>query len=438
MKRGLSLLVFLLVVLFGSTLHANGRFPASNAVVFHPTDPNIIIVRVTFGLLVSKDAGATWKWICERGIGFAGVEDPTYVITPKGTLIAGTFEGATTSRDGGCDWHYVGGKGATVLVDLTMREDGEVLGISSVYDKAAPDKSLFANSVSKSANDGQSFEPILKDIDNTLLLESIEIARSDPKRVYVSAVRGEKADRKGVLLVSNDGGAKFEERDVGLIAGELAPYIADVDPTRADRVYIRTAGAPDGPSRLLVTDDAGKTFRMVHASTGPLTGFALTRDGSKVYAGGREGVQSASTFDLGFSKISSIEAQCLGASPDKKLWACSNEKSGFIIGVSENAGLAFDAKLHIQGIEPLACGAQTSVGKECGKEWPKLRRELGLGDDPAASSSAGSGDRGPRAPAIRERGGRTRRGSTASGALIIVIIVGGLMYYVIKRIRRGR
>jgi len=433
----LALLALLLFFGLVPSAEANGRFPASNSVVFHPTDPNTIVVRVTFGLLVSKDAGASWKWICERGIGFSGVEDPSYVVTPKGTLVAGTFEGVATSRDGGCDWSFVGGKGATVLVDLTMRDDGEILGISSVYDKAGEGKSLFANSVMRSTNDAQSFDPVLKGLDNTLLLESIEFARSDPKRVYVSAVRGEdKNSRKGVLLVSNDGGATFTERDVGLIAGELAPFIGDVDPGRADRVYVRTAGQPDGPSRLLVTDDGGKTFRMVLASAGPLTGFALTRDGSKVYAGGREaGVQSASAFDLGFTKIASIEAQCLGTTP-KNLWACSNEKSGFIVGLSENAGLAFNAKLHLADIAPLVCGAQTSVGKECTKEWPKLRRELGLPDESAAPATSSTGGGGPRGPAVHERGGRTRRGSTASGALILVILVGGMLYYVVKRLRR--
>ena len=58
--------------------HANGRFPASNAVFFSPKDPDTQFVRVTFGLLGTRDAGKHWGWVCERAIGFSGLEDPTY------------------------------------------------------------------------------------------------------------------------------------------------------------------------------------------------------------------------------------------------------------------------------------------------------------------------------------------------------------------------
>jgi hypothetical protein len=439
-KRSVVLcLVLLLFTLVGAVpdAQANGRFPASNAIVFHPGDPNTMVVRVTFGLLISKDAGASWKWICERGIGFSGVEDPSYVITPKGTLVAGTFEGAAVSRDGGCDWSYVGGKGANVFVDLTLREDGEIVGVSSVYDKAAEGKSLYANAVMRSTDDGQSFEVVAKGLAPGLLLESIEVARSDRKRIYVSAIRGEES-RKGLLLVSNDGGATFTERDIGLIAGERAPFIAEVDPTRPDRVYVRTSGQPDGPSRLLLTEDAGKTFRTILAASGPLSGFALTRDGTRVFAGGREtGIHSASTVDLAFAKVSPVEAQCLGAL-GTALWACSNGKSGFFVGLSENAGKTFNPKLQPNGISPLTCGQETSVGRECVKEWPRQREELGIHPDTATPANSGGTDAGPPAPAMKEEGGRARGGSTAYGAPILVILALAIGYWVVKRMRRGR
>jgi hypothetical protein len=43
---------------------------------------------------------------------------------------------------------------------------------------------------------------------------------------------------------------------------------------------------------------------------------------------------------------------------------------------------------------------------------------------------------GAKGPSLRERGGRTRRASPASGVLFVAIIVGAIGYYVLKRLRR--
>ena len=72
------------ILLAPSEAQANGRFPESNAYFFSPSDPNTVILRVTFGLLVSKDRGLTWDHICEPAIGLTGSEDPMFSITPKG------------------------------------------------------------------------------------------------------------------------------------------------------------------------------------------------------------------------------------------------------------------------------------------------------------------------------------------------------------------
>src|SRR5690606_19038259 len=56
--------------------HANGRPPATNGVYLHPGDPDAVFVRSTFGLLVSRDGGCSFRWICERAIGYGGEFDP--------------------------------------------------------------------------------------------------------------------------------------------------------------------------------------------------------------------------------------------------------------------------------------------------------------------------------------------------------------------------
>src|SRR5579864_8029422 len=81
---------------------ANGRFPASNAVVVTPEDPDFLLARVTFGVLVSRDRGRTWGWVCEKAVGFVSTEDPTYLTRGDGSIAAGTFLGIRLSSYHAC------------------------------------------------------------------------------------------------------------------------------------------------------------------------------------------------------------------------------------------------------------------------------------------------------------------------------------------------
>lgn len=338
-----------------------------------------MLVRATFGLLVSRDRGASFSFVCERAVGFAGIEDPTYVVTPSGAIVAATFEGVSVSRDRGCDWSFAGGPSKWIFVDLTMQPDGTLHAIRSLYSKTTDAGIRYDNALYVSRDDAHSFVEVGGPIDPTLLLEAIEVI---PPRVYLSGLRGEGKDRTGVLLVSRDGGVKLEERSIPLVAGERAPYIAAVDPTNVDRVYVRTAGDPGGASRLLVTDDAGKTFRVAYESKTPLLGFALSPNGDTIATGGRDGLFVSGAKSFAFEKRSPIEVQCL-AWQDDVTWACSNEKSGFFAGASADRGATFGRKIHLEDLQgPLSCAPETKVGTLCTPEWARVKRELGLPDAP--------------------------------------------------------
>ena len=413
---------------------ANGRFPASNAVMFDPHDDKTVYIRVTFGLLVSHDAGQTWHWVCERAIGFSGVEDPTYVITPKGTVVGGTFSGIAVSRDGGCSWAFAGGAGSELVSDLAMRPDGTIVGIKSVYQKPG----AYENRLLFSKDDAQTFTFSGATIDPTTILESVEVAASDPVRLYLSAVRGDGADRTATFFASYNDGMSWVERKLELVPGETAAYIANVDPKNADRVYVRTSGAPEAKTRLLVSDDAGKTWRKVFDSPSPILGFALSDDGSKLVIGAKEGVSYATVPDAGggfsFTKGSSAEMQCLGMKGDT-LYACSTERSGFFVGVSKTGGRSFNATVHLEEIKgPLECPAESSVGKQCAADWVKQRRDLGLPDPNEKGSKAD-----PNAPTLRGNGSTTRvRKTNPLAAAFGIAAVAFIGYEVLKRLRRRR
>jgi hypothetical protein len=431
---------------------ANGRFPASNAVLFSPVDDATVMVRVTFGLLVSKDRGASWGWVCERAIGFSGPEDPTYVVTKSGAMVVGLFDGLRVSRDGGCGWEAVK-TDATVFVDVTARSDGAILALASSYDRHGDAGSLYKTQVWISTDDARSFTALGPRFDPTLLGETVEVAASDPSRIYVSAVRGDDADRQGVLLVSTDGGKKWVERAARLEAKELAPFIAAVDPKRADRIYLRTSASPESPTRLLVSDDAGRTYRKLLGAKGPLLGFALEADGAIIHAGGPDdGLYTGSAGALELTEASTLKVQCLArgggvggvggvGGRGAALWACSTEGAGFIVGLSKDEGSTFEPRLHLRDIKgPLACGEGTGVAKECGLDWGKLRRELGLGPDTSASASADAdadADAGARAR-VEAREAARARDQGAWIAAVVAVVGGAALLWRARRTRRGR
>ena len=248
--------LLLLTTFIAFDARANGRFPASNAVMIGPEHPDFVIARVTFGLLVSRDAGHTWAWICESAIGFNGVEDPAYAVTNDGTILAGTFNGIRYSTDGGCSWSSAEGIGKAVVVDTAgrSRSPQAVVALASGFDGQGDAGELrFRNFVFESGDEGRSFTLLGKQLDPLLLAHSIEVAESDPKRLYVSASAdvGVPARHTGFVLVSTDRGKTFARTVVALEPLERGPYVAAVDPGNPNRVYARTGGAPDLPSRIL-------------------------------------------------------------------------------------------------------------------------------------------------------------------------------------------
>ena len=87
-RRRTAAVAFILVaaMLVPALALANGRPPLTNGVYFRPGDDQALFVRSTFGLLVSKDGGCTFRWVCEKAIGYGGEFDPKYAIATDGTI----------------------------------------------------------------------------------------------------------------------------------------------------------------------------------------------------------------------------------------------------------------------------------------------------------------------------------------------------------------
>ena len=177
----------------------------------------------------------------------------------------------------------------------------------------------------------------------------------------MSAFRGSGTTRTASLFVSSDKGTTWAEHPVPLNPSlETAVYIGAVDPLHEDVVYLRS----EGQSRLSVTQNAGQTFQTVKTLDDEMLGLALSQDGSKIYIGSvADGLLVAPTSTLSFTQTSTIHVQCLVTS-GSDLWACSDEVSGFVAGVSQNDGKSFTPVLHLLGMEgPIQCTAKSTASQ---------------------------------------------------------------------------
>jgi len=413
-------------------VHANGRFPFAGQLATSPTNPDLLALRASFGLLVSKNRGADWRWVCEIAMGYSGEEDPAFAFLDGATIIAGTFEGLMVSDEAGCAWsRRRGAIDGAVIIDVAA-ERGRLrsaVALAARMQPAVGDAPRYDNHLFATADNGATWSRLGADLDPAVRVETVEVAPSDARRVYVSGVRGVGAAAVAVLLVSRDRGRTWTERAIPFDpARERAPYVAAVDVASADRVYVRTLGAPGGTSRLHVTSDAGATFKLAFTARGQLQAFALSPDGATVYVGGpNDGVHVARRDDLAFTKTSAIDARCLATTADA-VYACSADASGFLLARSTDGAATFTPTLVLDAVRgPLECAAGTVQASTCVPAWPgqkaflESRRPPALPvQDAAASAAPATAPETPAAPA--------RDGDVASGrvAALAVAALGAL------------
>jgi MYXO-CTERM domain-containing protein len=267
----------------------------------------------------------------------------------------------------------------------------------------------------------------------------VDVAASDPHRLYISAFRqiilpDGGSTRTASLFVSKDDGTTWTEYPVPLDAFESAVYIAAVDASNADKVYVRS----EGQSRLMLTTDGGKTFTVSKSLVGNMLGFALSPDGSKVWFGSAEDglLELTDTATLAWTQKSTIRVLCLAAR-GADLWACSDEPSGFIAGVSSDDGTTFSPKLHLDTIRgPLAC---PQGANDAGCDFAMLCANLGgcTGSDGGpAGGDGGGGDGGVTPPTTQKSCGCSVVGGGGGGALLALGAIGAAT--AVARRRRAR
>ena len=353
----------------------NGALPASFGILLAADRPQEVILATNFGMIISEDGGASWRWTCEQsetafgylyGVG-PSPRDRFYALSPE--------KGLAISDDGSCSWQRAGGALATAVASDFFVDRGNaerVLAVAATIDPDGGD--IGPPSLFESTDAGATFGATpLYSASAGANIVSVEIARSNPMVVYMAMYRT--PNRHPRLLRSSDGGRTWMEIDVetaGVGANEFR--ILTVDPNNADVLYLRVIAA--GVESVMVTRDAGMTFTTpVTIRSGSLSAFLRLPSGTVLVGGlvnmdggGMSGVGYRSTDGGGTFVPWTLAPQphILGlAERDGVLYiAGKNYSDGWALATSRDEGVTLtplSSYADVRGMMPCAmsiCGDQ--------------------------------------------------------------------------------
>ena len=382
------------VCLVAPALSANGRFPAADQLIIDPSDPSHIVVRTTFGFMESRDGGKQWLWTCEELIGRIANMDPPFAVTGDGSVIVAVpFEGVSVTHDHGCTWARAPEPlTGQLAVDVTLEpNDPAGMVVLTSTNDTSPDAGPnappeFRNLVVETKDNGVTWAlrgtPLARDF----IASTIEIARSDPNRIYASGVFGDPL--RAAIERSEDGGKTWTLTMVP--SGELGTiYISAIDPRNADRLYVRVLGPPEmatnaTPTTLLESTDKGSTWREVARTSDAMLGFALSPDGTMLaYGSVAHGIFVGSSDGSGpLANVSDVQNRCLTWSP-AGLYACGTDlgrrdptmtpttpmPDTFAVGLSKDLGKSYDTLYKLYQTCPTVCPDESRFNKVCRAVW---------------------------------------------------------------------
>lgn len=377
-----TLLALALVLSLPAIVHANGRPPLTNGVYFRPGDNQSIYVRTTFGLLISRDDGCSFRWVCEKAIGYGGDSDPKYAVASDGAIFATTFEGLRVSRDGGCTWTSATAKkpaGDPGRVDGLWVDAIDIGPSGDVWIATA--ESAGANNVYRSTDNGVTFTPRGM-LSPTVWWKSVRVAPSRAQRVYVTGYQVSPSPQAR-LYRSDDAGETWQEQALTAMTFGPTPIVLvhAVDPKEPNTILVSSVDAnPPTGDLLYRSTDGGATFTRVLATADDIRDVFYAADGT-VYVATLGGGSFRSTN--GGATFTPLEAPpqfgCLGQRGDGALIGCgANWQPDFkAVARSSDASQWTKVFRFVELAGPLQCAAGTTVHTECEPMWPALQQTFG-------------------------------------------------------------
>lgn len=369
----------------------NGRFPTSVSVTFRPGNQQDLYLGVTFGFLISHDDGASFRWLCEKNVGYEGTFDPKYRVAADGTIYATTFRGLRVSRDGGCTFQ-------TATADLPSSDPGylnnvwvDAIDVATNGDVwVATAESARPNDIYRSTDGARHFSPTGNQ-SMQIWWKSLVSARTNPQRVYATGYQVTQVGDDGGttpptvhLRRTDDAGGAWTHLSIAPFQLGNSPLILvdAVSPTDPDVVFVRSFRAdPPTGDRLYRSTDAGASFTEVLATTDTIRNVVVRASGEVLVATVMGGIHRSADGGATFLPVAGApQAACLGDRGDE-LFACGAnwEPDLFSLGRSDDGTAWSKVFRFVEMAGPLQCPAGTVQHDTCeGLEWPAIREMFGV------------------------------------------------------------
>jgi photosystem II stability/assembly factor-like uncharacterized protein len=439
--RRLALVLVALALGHAAPAAANGRMPATSTVHFRPGSTSDIYVGATWGLLFTKDGGATWRWVCEQAVGYGGEYDPDYAVTRSGALWATTLTGLRTTTDG-CVWEST--RFGELLVSQVAIGPDDSVWVSTA--DAAESK------VYRSTDGGRTFDPTgTTRADANSWWESIETT-SNPDITYLAGYRNEGGVMVLMLLRTDNGGRDWSSLSTAQFAttGSSFLQIAAVSPDDPGFLFARITRPPGGTSTsqaIYRSTNAGATWTLVKMTDDIAPGVVVRHhEGPVAEAKNRAeviiGTTKAGTFrstDGGVTFVPvprSLEVQCLAERPeDRALFACGNNLAPDNMALARSdTPFEWTSILEFRNVTaPAACGDGTVQKLTCQDEfWCGFKKQLGIASEVVECPADGDAAVTPQPP--KKKGGCDASDGAAVGTMVVIAAV--LLGVGVRRRRR--
>ncbi|MBU8900163.1 hypothetical protein DRW03_15790 [Corallococcus sp. H22C18031201] len=423
-------------VLAASGVRAHAGLPETSNVTLRRGHPEDFFVGTTFGAVVSRDSGQTWRWVCPEAMGYGGWKPDSFVWRESGELLAATGNALLRSGDGACTWSTHPYFKDTWVTALAVHPTDDRVFYAATGRSTAPSNGLY-----RSDDGGETWRALPLQRQNTLF-SAVRVSTADPRRIYASA----QEPTRMLLFRSDDAGETWEELPQ-TFPTLVRPYdfvLATTSPVSAEGVWARVSA--QGFTYILRSDDGGRTF--VSLNEGGLNDAFVNMDLSA--DGGTAWVGTYNTFfrsqaGAPFVPLSLPSGNACVLRRGEVLYGCGSPwVHDWSLARSLDEGTTWEPIYSLEQTRgAYRCPAGTPVHELCPSRWPQLAQLILAPLDPDGEMDAGTPDAGTPPPAPDAGPGvdeppPSKPSSSGCGAMSGNAVPAALLLLTLSLLRRGR
>jgi photosystem II stability/assembly factor-like uncharacterized protein len=360
-------LLLTLLALRAAPVLAHGGLPETSNITLRRGSEDDFIAGATFGAVISRDRGQTWRWICPEGMGIGAWRPDRYFWLSGGDLMAATGNALVRSSDGGCTWTSHASFKDTWVTGLAVHPTDERI----MY--ASTGKPSVGNAIYRSDDGGATWTAVLPP-STEARYSAVRIAPSDPQRIYASGL-----DAAGMFLSRSEDGGQTWTRLPQPLSQFQHPYdliLLLVSEASPEVLWARVAA--QGFSYLLKSTDGGATLTQVMETADVIVGAEASADGRTVWVStpvhmyrSREG-EAFSELPLPIGNACTLRV-------GNVLYGCgSSWVHEWAMARSRDDGTTWEPIFNLNDIQGAhVCPAGTPVQQFCPSRWPQLAEILG-------------------------------------------------------------